>query len=137
MRRGGWWITGLGLLLALPATAQIRQDFDPWGRYLGQTERRGGALHHYDAWGGYEGRSERSAGGGVLRHYDRDGRYLGREEAERDFRRRRNEAPGPGGNGVQIYVDPLPFLNTPPDAAAEPEFQRGRTPWFRGEERRR
>jgi len=137
MRRLGRHALALGLLLglAMPARAQFRPDFDGHGRYLGQSERQGAETFHYDPWGHYEGRSQRSAGGGVRRYYDREGRYLGREDIERDFRRRRGQ---PGGsstpeNGVQIYIDPMPFLQEqPPDPAARPDFRRGRTPWFGG-----
>ncbi|HWL79319.1 MAG TPA: hypothetical protein VNR89_00060 [Roseomonas sp.] len=130
-------VLALGLLMGLasPAQAQLRPDFDGYGRYLGQSERQGGGTHYYDPWGGYEGRSERSAGGNVRRYYDREGRYLGREDIERDFRRRRGGAGDSSsqGSGVQVYVDPTPFLQEqPPDPAARPDFQRGRTPWFGG-----
>ncbi|MXP64862.1 hypothetical protein E0493_16030 [Roseomonas sp. M0104] len=136
MRRLERHALALALLLGLtePAQAQPRPDFDGHGRFYGQSGHPSGPTRYYDPWGRYEGRSERSAGGGVRRYYDREGRYLGHEDIERDFRRR--GMPGDSssqGSGVQVYVDPTPFLqNQPPDPAAEPDFRRGRTPWFGG-----
>lgn len=124
----------LGLLLmglALPARAQLRLDDGNHGWPLGQAERFG----YDDPWGRFRGHSERSARGGVRLYHPWDGRSLGREDSGRDVRRR---WPQPDGSateqgGVQVYVDPLPFLqDLPPDPAARPDFQRGRTPWFGG-----
>lgn len=138
MRRTGYHSLALAMLLglAMPVHAQPWPDPHGYGRSSGPGERQGGEMRDDDPWSRHQGPIRRFASSEERRPYDREGPSPHPGNAERDVRRRHS---GPGlpsapGRGVQIYVDPMPFLQEqPPDPAARPDFPRGRTPWFGGQ----